>query len=284
MVTDAALLDSCPDFVSVGSMLKAHPQVEGGRRIMYFEASNEGVDQQSEVIMAKALSEASGFFKKFGNIDIDHYTLIGAKLGIPDYASYEIGQPLDVGQRDGSTFVKAEIYAGEGQAAEKANMVWSSLVDLKPAQRWYPSVGGSVLAKSIEVDPKTKERRARVSKVRWTNVGLSKTPVNQHVGTCDVVPMGTFAKALTAGYATDSMDLAGGQALRMQSLDGVKSYWDFRERMATDLRAGQVSGGTSVKNLIAHAMGVFGLSHDDAAGHVERFMRDLKSKLERKTA
>ena len=284
MVTDAALLDECPDFVSVGSMMKAHPQVEGGRRVLYFEASNEGLDQQDEVIMSKALGDAKDFFLRFGNIDIDHYTLLGAKLGIPNYASYEIGRPLDVGQRNGSTFVKAEIFSGEGPIAEKANMVWASLVDLKPAQRWYPSVGGSVLAKSIEVDPKTQARRARVSKVRWTNVGLSKTPVNPHVGVCDVVPMGTFAKALTAGYGTDSASLSGGAALRIQSLDGVKSYWDFRERLATDIRAGNIVGGVSSKNLVAHAASVFGLSPDDAAGHVERFMRDLKSKLGRKTA
>lgn len=285
MVNDAALMDACPDFVSVGSMLKAHPQVEGGRRIMYFEASNEGLDQQSEVIMAKALSEASGFFKKFGNIDIDHYTLIGAKLGIPNYSSYEIGQPLDVGQRDGSTFVKAEIYQGDGPAAEKANMLWASLVDLKPAQRWYPSVGGAVLAKSIEVDPKTQSRRARVSKVCWSNVGLSKTPVNQHVGACEVVPIGTFAKALTAGYASDSADLAGGQALRIQSLDGApKNYFDLRERLSADLRAGRVDGGGRIKNLVAHATGVFGLSPDEAADHIERFMRDIKSNLEGKSA
>lgn len=284
MVTDASLLSDCPDFVSVGSMLKAHPQSDGGRRFLYFEASNEGVDQQSEMIMAKALADAAPFYLKFGNVDIDHYTLLGAKLGIPNYASYEVGRPVDVGQRGGSTFVKSEIFQGVGPLAEKANMVWDSLTALNPPQRWYPSVGGSVLSKSIEVDPVTQMRRARVDKVRWVNVGLSKTPVNDHVGVAAAVPMGTFAKALTAGYGSDSATLAGGGALRMQSLDGVKSYWDFRENLSSALRAGQVAGGSSAKDLAAYAVRMFGLSQDAAAAHVERFMRDLKQGLKRKSA
>jgi hypothetical protein len=271
MLSDASLYDACPDFVSVGSLLKAHPTVEGDRRILYFEASNEGVDQQNEVIAAKALSDASDFFLRYGNIDIDHYTLIGAKLGIPDYPAYEIGRPVDVGQRGASTF--------EGRMADKANMVWSSMVDLNPPQRWYPSVGGQVLAKSIEVDPTTKARKAVVSQVRWSNVGLSKTPVNQHVGTCETVPVGVFAKALTAGYGSDSAALAGGGALRIQSIDtGVKSYWDFREKLAGDVRGGLVQNPTA-KTLVDHAAEKYGLSRDVAAGHVERFMRDLKQGL-----
>lgn len=281
MRDDAQIMNDCPDFVSVGSMLKAHPQVEGGRRIMYFEASNEGLDQQNDVIMSKALDEAKDFYLRYGNVDIDHFTLIGAKLGIPNYSSYEIGRPLEVAQRGGSTFVKSEIYQGDGPAAEKANMVWAGLTEIKPAQRWYPSVGGQVLAKSIEVGDDG-QRRARVSKVRWSNVGLSKTPVNQHVGTCEVVPIGTFAKALTAGYATDSAALSGGSALRIQSLDPVTNYFDQRERLAADVRAGRVSGGSRAKNLVAHASKMFGLSPDAAAETVERFMRDLKSQMEKR--
>lgn len=295
-MNDAALLDACPDYVSIGAMLKAHPASEAGRRYIYLEASNEGLDQQGEVVCAKALADSADFYRRYGNLDLDHYTQIGAKVGIPNYALYEIGRPIDVGQRDGSTFVKAEIYSGSGPAAEKANDVWSSLMDIVPPQRWYPSVGGSVLQKSIEVDPKTQSRRSVIAKVRWTNIGLSKTPVNQHVGACATVPVGVFAKCMTAsglnfskaleaGYGTDSATLVGGGALREQSLDrGVKSYFDFRNKLSTAMTAGKVSANPRAADLASFSAQEFGLSPDGAAEYVERFMRDLKTELNRRKA
>lgn len=294
MRTDAQLLADVPDFLSIGNMLKAIPQVDGGQRIVYFEASNEGMDQQSEVIAAKALADSAEFFKRYGNIDIDHWTLLGkpdatkGRPGIPGHELYEIGRPVDVRQDGKTTFVKAEIYSGEGPAAENANNFWSSLTDLKPPQRWYPSVGGSVLAKSVAIDPKTKERRAMVTRVRWTNIGVSKTPVNQHVGMCATVPLGAFAKswsaagldlakALEAGYGTDVAGLTGGSALRVQSLDGVpSSYFDFREKLAWSVRNGRVKSGTP-KSLVQFSTGKFGLSQDEAEEWVGRFMADLKN-------
>ena len=199
MREDESLLATCPDVISIGSMLKASPVTEGGQRFIYFEASNEGRDIQNEVVAAKALGESKDYFLRYGNIDLDHYTLIGAKLGIPDYPSYEIGRPVDVGQTGKSTFVKAQVYSGDGPAAAKANLVWSSLTDVNPPARWYPSVAGSVLDKAIEVDPETKGRKVIIKAVRWSNVGLSKTPVNQHVPVCATVPIGMFAKCLVAG-------------------------------------------------------------------------------------
>ena len=298
MLSDAALLDASPDFVSVSSMLKATPFMDGGRRILYFEASNEGVDQQNEVIVAKALADSAQFYLRYGNVDLDHFTIIGAKVGIPNYPSYEIGRPIDVGQRGGSTFVKSEIFSGEGPMAEKANMVWDSLTRLNPPQRWYPSVGGAVLAKSIQIDPITKEERTVVGRVRWQNVGLSKTPVNQHVGSCATVPMGVFAKSLMAdgmlnlskaldsgGYGTDSATLSGGAALREQSLDhGVKNYWDFRNKLAAGISGGRVTRNPRAADLATFATTEFGLSQDEAAGYVERFMRDLQSGLKKEKA
>jgi hypothetical protein len=290
--------------VSVGSLLKAHPKEDGGRRFVYFEASKEAVDQQDETVLAKALADSSEFYLRYGNVDIDHYTQIGAKLGIPDYPYYEIGQPVEFGQRDGSTFVKSELYRPvEGkppEAVEKANQVWHGLTASNPRQRWYPSVGGSVLGKSIVVDEKTQARRAVINKVRWANVGLSKTPVNQHVGTCEVVPVGTFAKCLgasgvieldafrktlTAGYGTDSAALAGGSALREQSLDrGIKSYWDCRERLAKAMRDGTAGKSPKTADLVQFCTTQLGLSHDQAAQYVERFVADLKTGINQRSA
>lgn len=281
-------------------MLKATPQVDGGQRIVYFEASNEGLDQQGEVIAAKALAESAEYFKRYGNIDIDHYTLIGkpnaeqGRPGIPGCELYEIGRPLDVRQTGGTTFVKSEIYSGTGPAAQRANDFWSSITDLNPPQRWYPSVGGSVLAKSVELD-KNGMRKAIVKKVRWNNIGVSKTPVNQHVGTCATIPLGAFAKswtsagldfakALEAGYGTDAATLSGGAAMRKQSLDGVvQSYFDFRNKLAGSMRTGAAGKNPGARELVAFAGKQFGLSPDQAAEWCERFMRDLKNGLTKRS-
>jgi len=292
---DAQLLASVPEFLSLGAMLKATPSTEGARRFVYFEASNEGLDQQGEIVAAKALADSADYFLRYGNVDIDHYTLIGPKLGIPDYPLYEIGRPVDVRQDGGRTFVKAEIYSGSGPAAERANQFWSSLTEITPPARWYPSVGGKVLAKAIEIDPKTKLRKALIKKVRWYNIGVSKTPVNQHVAACATVPVGAFAKcwtaagldiakALEAGYGTDSTALEGGAALRKQSLDGVvHSYFDFRNRLAAAVRSGAAGKNPGVQQLVEYSAKRFGLSPDEAAEWVERFMRDLKSGLNKRS-
>ena len=301
MLSDPAT--PCPEFIALGAMLKATPSTEAGRRILYFEASNEGLDQQGEVIASKALADSADYFKRYGNIDIDHFTLIGAKSGIPDYPLYEIGRPLDVGQRDGRTFVKSEIYSGQGQAAARANMVWDGLTGLTPPQRWYPSVGGSVLAKATEVAPKGERGRTLITRVRWSNIGVSKTPVNQHVAECATMPIGVFAKcwssagldiaeaihlskALTAGYGTDSAGFSGGAALREQSLDrGVKAttqgsakvlnYFDYRDRLAGAMRRGELGAKPRLADLQTFSTRELGLSEDQAAEHVERFARDL---------
>lgn len=301
MQNDAQLLAGIPEYLSIGNLLKATPHMDGGQRIVYFEASNEGLDQQNEVIAAKALAESAEYFKRYGNIDIDHYTLIGkpspeqGRPGIPGCELFEIGRPIDVRQDGKTTFVKAQIYAGDGPAAQRANDFWSSITDVNPPQRWYPSVGGSVLGKSVEIDPVTKLRKAIVSKVRWTNIGVSKTPVNQHVGTCATIPLGAFAKswgatgldfakALEAGYGTDSASLAGGGALRKQSLDrGVHSYFDFRNKLAGSMTSGDAGKNPGARDLVMHAATKFGLSHDRAAEWVERFMRDLKNGLNKRS-
>ena len=299
MISDADLLSGCPDYLSIGSMLKATPATEAGKRILYFEASNEGLDQQSEVVASKALADSADFYLKYGNLDLEHYTQIGAKLGIPDYSSYEVGRPVDVAQRKGSTFVKAEVYSGEGVAAEKANMLWSGMTEIVPTQRWYPSVGGSVLEKAIEIDPKAPGgRKVVITKVRWSNVGLSRTPVNQHVGVCATIPVGAFAKswgsggldiakALEAGYGTDSATLTGGAALREQSLFGAPkvkpNYWSWRNQVAGSMRKGEC-GDNSAGALVAHSIKTFGFGDDEAAEHVERFMRDLHNGLSQRKA
>lgn len=291
---DAQLLASVPDFIGLGSFLKATPATEGGDRIVYFEASNEGLDQTNEVIAANALRESADYFLRYGNIDIDHYTLIGAKKGIPDYPLYEIGRPLDVLQRGQNTFVKAQIYSGTGEAARRANDFWSSLTEVNPPQRWYPSVGGAVLEKAIEIDPESKARVAVISKVRWSNIGVSKTPVNQHVSSCATVPIGAFAKSLTAtgsidirkalevGHGTDAATLSGGGALQKQSLWGSDQYLAHREAVSAAIRSGRIRP-VSAKAIAAFAKKEFGFSARAASEFTKRLMGDISRDLRNRT-
>lgn len=287
---DEALLKAVPGYLSITQMLKATPAVESGERFIYLEASDESVDQQNEVVLAKALADSASYFLKFGNLDIDHYTQIGARAGIPNYELFEIGRPVSVTARDDRTFVKGQVYSGAGPAAEKANAFWSSLTELNPPARWYPSVGGAVISKSVVIDPETREKRALINKVRWSNIGFSKTPVNANLATVSTVPFGAlakswgahgfdFAKAIEAGYGTDSAGLAGGAALRKQSLErGVLSYWDFRDDLASRIRSGEVKSYKPAE-LVKAARRIYGMSEDVAAASVGRFLGDLENGL-----
>lgn len=276
-------------------MLKATPMQEGGKRFVYIEASNEALDQQNEVVMQKALKDSADWYLKYGNLDIDHYTQIGAKAGIPNYSSYEIGHPVEVGFSGGKTFVKGEILTGSGPVAAQANEFWSSLIDRDPPAKWYPSVGGVVQDRAVEIDPKTKLRKGFIKKVRWSNIGFSKTPVNHTVPTVATVPFGVlakswsaagldFAKAIEAGYGTDSAALTGGGALREQSLDhGPANYFVFRNKLADDMRTGAIGKNPGLQDLVRHCVKKFSLPLDEAAEWVERFVRDLKIGLNQRS-
>lgn len=293
MVSDAVLLAGVPDFISVGGLLKATPQMESGRRILYIEASNEDRDHQDEIVLAKALEASSDYYLRHGNVDLDHFSILGPKAGIPDYMEYEIGKPMQVQVTGKRTFVKAELYSGESPMARKANMVWDSQTKQSPPSRWYPSVGGAVLAKSVKLDPVTGDKVAVVERVRWNNLALSRTPVNKTVPEISLAPIGTFAKslggfvltkALEASYATDAAAKTGGGALGMQSLDATpRSYFHFRDQLAASMQAGLAGHNPGAGELVEYAAKKFSLPSDQAAEWVERFMRDLKSGLNKRS-
>ena len=268
-------------------MLKAaRLSEESGRRYVYLEASNQARDIQGERVMAKALADSADYYLKFGNLDLDHITQLGASKGIQDYMSFEIGRPAEVQVRDGGrTMVKGEIFQGDAPVAECANRFWDSVTKLTPPQRWYPSVAGAIRDKGTEFDPETRTSSTIIKAVRWTNIGFSKTPVNPTVPSVSTVPMDmlmkcwgpaglNLSKALEAGYGTDSATLSGGAALRTQSLDHhVQSYWDFRDKMAAALRSRKVQPAPEA--LAAHACAHMGCGQAEAAEWTGRFLGDL---------
>lgn len=293
LTEDEELLAGIPGFISVGGLLKATASSEDGNRFVYFEASNEDVDHQNEVVLQKALTDSADYYLRHGNIDLSHYTIMGPKAGIPNHLDYEIGKPVAVRVGGKSTFVKAQLYTGESPQARNANMVWDSLTKQQPAMRWYPSVGGAVLEKSVRFDPASRQKVAVIEKVRWNNVALDRCPVNRSVAEINTAPIGVFAKSLNgfvmaktleAGYGTDSASLEGGAALRTQSLHGVPAnYWDARNKLADALRTGRIGKNPGTRELVEYAAKKFGVSLDEAAKTVERFMRDLKTELKNRS-
>lgn len=285
---EIAQLDALPSFVSISPMLKATPATEGNRRYVYVEASNESVDQQGEIVLAKALENSMAYFQKFGNLDLEHYTQIGARAGIPNHESYEIGVPVEVRIQKSETFVKGEIYQGDGAMAQKANLFWDSMTKINPPKRWYTSVGGAVLAKSMQFDPGSKSRVPVIEEVRWSNLAFSATPVNANLKPASLVPFGPLAKSwgafgvdvlkssMQAGYGETMSDLTGGAAMREQSLDhALYSYWDFRDDLANAIGNEEIPMG-SLKEMVREAGARFGLSRTVAADYVKRFLDDLK--------
>jgi hypothetical protein len=286
------VIEADTQFLCIPDMLKARPSEEGGRRFIYMEAANQALDLQGETVMTKALADSADYFLRFGNLDLDHITQVGPAKGIQDYPAFEIGRPVQVKVDGQRTMVKGEVASGDGKAARMANVFWDSIYRQKPAQRWYPSVGGAVMDRGIEMDPATKMPRKVIRAVRWTNIGFSKTPVNHTVPTVSVVPFGALAKswgaggldirkALEAGYGTDSATLSGGAALRKETADRkVQSYWDFRDRLSDDVLQKRV--GTSPESLIEHASSHYGLDPDDAGEWTERFLTDLREGLKQR--
>jgi hypothetical protein len=280
-----------PSYLCISGLLKARPAEEAGKRFLYMEASNETSDLQGEKVLAKSLADSAAHFLRYGNLDLDHRTLLPPRPGENPYL-WEIGYPIDAHiSDDGRTFVKAVLYTGEGEVARNANMVWDSLTSTQPPARWYPSVGGQILERAQDINPMTKAATTLITKVRWTNIGLSRTPVNNQVPPVATIPIDVLTKcctpagldltkAMAAGYGTDSLALIDGAALRQQSLDPVPQAMlphggeaivkpddaAVRDYLASTVRP---------EALAASLMGQYGFSHDQALAHVRRFLRDL---------
>ncbi len=87
-------------------------------------------------VAASAPADSAESSRKYDTVYLDHDTPIGSKLGIPNYQAHEIGRSLEVWWREKKGLVKAEVQAGVGPAAAKANTFWSSLVNMPPPAPW----------------------------------------------------------------------------------------------------------------------------------------------------
>lgn len=288
---DTDLLSSLPDFVSFGTMMKASPVEEAGERFVYVEASKESRDQQGEIVLAKALQESASIFKKFGVVDIDHKSMpaVAKRNQIDNPDEWIVGLPVDVRFRDGTTFVKAQLRKGDSPLAARANQVWEGLTKISPPNRYYASVGGSVLGRDVRIDPVTKEKVAVITKTRWDNLALSLQPVNPDLSPAATTPVGVFAKslngfvvkALEAGYGTDAAALTGGAALRKQSLQGA-NYHRAREKVSRAMLNGGLGNNPGPHEIMDFVSREFGVSPEEGAEFTERLLGDIHRNLKRR--
>ena len=297
---------AAPDFLSFPDFLKARPFEDGGARFVYVEASKEARDFQGEKILGKALAASAQYFQQYGNIDMDHLSILGARRGVANPYLYEIGHPVEVKADGAHTFVKASIFQGDTPVAAHANAFWDSLTKLNPPKRWYPSVGGKVVNRTVDVDPVTKEPISVVTDVIWSNIGFSLTPVNPAVPGVSTMPLGTLAKSFSSVAGSDSSirwhfaksdglcatptssdmaSLEGGAALQKQSLDRkiqatIPDFWSFREALSGDLKAGRCKG--AARDIVEHAHAHYGLDRSHATDWTERFLHGLSADLSKK--
>lgn len=267
--------------ISEGWIWKSRLATEGANRFVYVEPSNENWDRQNEQVAQSALLESAPLFLERGNIDIAHLTILGRRLGIRHPELFEIGKPVKVkgsGTKDDPIVVKAIIYRGPGRAAEQAEIWWDSRTRQYPPQDWWPSVGGKV----VERDCRSSPRGCILKALEWVNIGFAKHPVNDTVKAVALsMDELTFAKALVAGYGSDTALLTGGAALRRESLDGAVHH--TLPTSAIDYLRGAHCAHTagrkpSWQGLLEHLQECGGLAHDDAHSTATAILARLRQR------
>ena len=268
-------------------LLKARPEEKAGKRLLYIEASTEGTDLQNEEVALDALWKSRDYYLAKGNVDLDHISKIGLKMQPPvdDYYEYEIGRPRAVDRDTKRLYVEGVLYRGN----KHAENVWKSLTECDPPQTWFASVAGAILKRQ---DVKGV---SRIVECRWSNVALTQEAVNQHLKSpvstrplgpfakvVEMVSCATFAKALTAGYGTDSAGLTGGAALRHESLHGAvqepyRRYKLYATRML-------LRGGHFHPAALAEWAHDTGASSDESRQWSNQFLKELLAERERRAA
>ena len=158
----------------------------GDKRIVEVEASNEAVDSEGDVILQKALLDSADYFVKSGNLDIDHLSELGERIGIPDPTSYIVGKPLEVKDLgDGRTGVVGQIrQAGDGKSdatKNKFDEFWDSLQS-DPPVTWQASIYGFPKSDQV-IDCRTGTcehgaTRFLVKGIEWRSLAFTRNPIN----------------------------------------------------------------------------------------------------------
>ncbi|WP_230283268.1 hypothetical protein [Deinococcus sp. 23YEL01] len=225
-----------------------------GRRMVYFEATRDGVvDREGEMVAADALWQSRDLMLSQGDFDISHWAhLPNPQTGRPQ-PEYRIGHPTQVTRQGKSIFVAGEIYRpGEAPPTQNGeafwpDYFWHSVAQQQPAAKWFPSVYGKINPGGIQMTTVKGQQVRRIVSVQWYSVGfalraqhpvlpaVSLSPVGNLMAKADHgsmvsrasqsdvlhLPWQAFAKSVSAvgQIITDHAALTGVQALTRTSLD-----------------------------------------------------------------
>lgn len=166
-------------------IVKARAPEPNGRRIVEVEASTETVDLDGDIVLQDALLKSAETFVATGHLDIDHLSEFGARLGIPDPASYIVGRPLEV--RAGpnrTTFVEGEISRSlDGRVDPVRNRYdefWASL-RRDPPVMWFSSIYGwptDMDDCTAGVCAHTGATRYVIKSIDWRSLAFTRAPKN----------------------------------------------------------------------------------------------------------
>ncbi len=179
---------------------------EDDRRVLYLQASNEGLDQENEVVVMKALKDAKDYYLSHGVLSWDH------KHKLLNDPGYIIGEPMEVRFSDkGETLVKGFLYSEN----KIANNLWDNIQS--GASRLGASIGGAIVKRDQDGGGV-----GQIKKVIWDETAITHKPVNDGtLGKVQLLPFNEFAKALSAGAGVNAAAFTGGRALTRESLQGA---------------------------------------------------------------
>lgn len=187
-------------------------KMDGKRRIIEVEASNESVDYDGDVILQQALLDSASSFLARGHLDLDHLSEFGQRMGIPDPSSYIIGRPLEVKNIGGGrTSVVGEIRRSlDGVSNPQRNRYddfWASMQSVPPVT-WQASVFGypkpGMIRDCREEICNTGATRFLVEGFDWCSLALTRTPKNQNLtGHAKIVTAKSFMQELAKSMLPD---------------------------------------------------------------------------------
>jgi len=203
-------------------------------------------DRVNDKILLKAFDQdcISDYINNSGIIDYDHQSMLAksdfdrVKAIIGEAEELYIDETKQVPVCNGFLF-KGNQYVDE-----------AILPALKSGSKIYgASVGGKILRKSTEIDPKTKKEMNVISRISLNHIAITprakavntktlvelRKSLNEEIVTFDnfedfAKSFSDLRKTLMAGCSTDISGMSGGQVLQSQSLEGV-NYAKIRYSM-----------------------------------------------------
>ena len=190
--------------IEIPAIVKAHKTADGTRKIS-FEASNESVDSEGDLIKQAALLGSAEIFLR-GKIDLDHLSEIGQRYGM-NPNEFIVGEPVSVfDMGSGRTGVTGTLYKGNPHA----DKIWEDLNNPN-AQPWRASIygfphpdGGLIdVRKASNYDNPHGATRFVVEKMIWRSIALTQSPVNSAItGNARIIKSSSFFARLEKAYGS----------------------------------------------------------------------------------